>query len=74
MFKKVDVYLNRTLVSTTGDLYSYKAILNRLLRADTVTSDKSRYYQGEMFTDKDTGSPNETNPNSGSKYLLVYSL
>lgn len=63
MFKKIDVYLNRTLVSSSGDLYPYKAYLNTLFTHDK--DDKSSHLQAECYYPDSPGFMAETDPSAG---------
>lgn len=59
MFKKVDVYMNRTLVSSSGDLYPYKSYFNKLFRPD-LNIGNSKMSECQLFTGQDGGFPSET--------------
>jgi hypothetical protein len=65
MFKKIDVYMNRNLIRSTGDLFAYKAYFNKLFRSSAGSSaDTSAEY--EMFLKQDGGFPEATDPGSGN--------
>ena len=63
LFKQVDVYLNRTLVSSSGDLYAYKSYIKTLFNSSS--DDKTSSLQGQMFYKDTAGYMDETAPNSG---------
>ncbi|XP_053386485.1 uncharacterized protein F54H12.2-like [Mercenaria mercenaria] len=65
MFKKVDVYMNRNLISSTGDLYPYKAYFNKLFRHNSSKSGHTSA-ESELFLRQDGGLPGSTNPNGGN--------
>lgn len=66
MFKKVDLYMNRNLVSSSGDLYPYKSYFNKLFRRDLTRGIGGRLSsECELFNGNDGGFPAETNPNGG---------
>lgn len=70
LFKQVDVYLNRTLVSSSGDTYALKAYLKTLF--NSTGDEKSTILQGQLFYRDTAGFMAETSPNSG-KLLIYYS-
>lgn len=63
MFKKVDLYFNRTLVSSSGDSYPYKAYFNTIFNHDK--DDKSTHLQAQAFYPDSYGFMAETDPNGG---------
>lgn len=63
MFKKMDLYYNRTLVSSSGDLYPYKAYFNTVFSHDK--DDKSSHLQAQCYYPDSFGYMAETDPNSG---------
>ena len=63
LFKQCDVYLNRTLVSSSGDLYPIKSYLKRLLT--TSAEEKSTRLQAELFYRDSPGFIDETDPLAG---------
>lgn len=68
LFKQVDVYLNRTLVSSSGDLYPIKAYLKTLFNSSA--DEKSSCLQSELFYRDTPGFFDETNPNGGESIIL----
>ena len=63
LFKQVDVYFNRTLVSSSGDMYPIKAYLKTLF--NTSSDEKSTVLQSQLYYRDTPGFFDETAPNSG---------
>ena len=63
MFKKVDLYLNRTLISSSGDLYAYKAYLHAVFNYNK--DDKESQLQGELFFGDSPGYFNDISSQGG---------
>ena len=61
LFKQVDVYFNRTLVSSSGDLYPLKCYLKRLFNSSAA--EKSAPLESELFYKDTPGAFDETDPN-----------
>ena len=63
LFKQVDVYFNRTLVSSSGDNYAIKSYIKTLF--NTTNIEKSTSLQSQLFYKDTSGFMAETSPNSG---------
>ena len=63
LFKQVDVYFNRTLVSSSGDTYAFKAYLKTLF--NSTADEKSTILQSQLFYRDTAGFMDEISPNSG---------
>lgn len=72
LFKQVDLYFNRTLVSSSGDTYALKAYLKTLF--NSTADEKSTLLQGQLFFRDTPGFMGETSPNSGKFDLLILSV
>ena len=64
LFKQVNVYLNRTLVSSSGDLYAYKSYIKTLF--NSTSQEKTSSLQGQMFFKDTAGFMDEKATNSGT--------
>lgn len=63
LFKQVDVYLNRSLVSSSGDMYAFKAYLKTLFNSSG--DEKATSLQSQLYYKDTAGFMAETSPNSG---------
>jgi hypothetical protein len=72
MFKKIDTYMNRTLVSSTGDLYPYKSYFNKIFRVGiNKNDDVGTASTCELFSGNNSGFPAETNPLAGKCHFTL---
>lgn len=70
MFKKVDVYYNRTLVSSSGDLYPYKAYFHTIFNHSK--EERSSHLQAQLFYPDSPGFMSTTVVNAGKLCLIFF--
>lgn len=63
LFKQVDVYFNRTLVSSSGDNYAVKSYFKTLF--NTTSIEKSTALQSQLFYRDTPGFMDTTSPGGG---------
>ena len=69
LFKQVDVYFNRTLVSSSGDNYAIKSYIKTLF--NTTGVEKATALQSQMFYKDTPKFMDETTPAAGEFLKLV---
>ena len=69
LFKQVDVYFNRTLVSSSGDTYALKAYFKTLF--NSTAEEKSTALQGQLFYRDTPGFMAETSPGSSKLFTCL---